>query len=450
MTSIEHRAFTGETLGRFVAESSWEDIGPDLRHQAKRSLLNYVGGALGVTSSRVVDAAGRVVAPFSGPDRTTVIGRPERLDLMGASFVNAIAANLLDFDDTHPKTVAHFTSPVAPPLLALAEQRGLSGAQVLHAFILGFEVESRLGNSVQPDHYNHGWHITSTCGVFGSAAGCAKLLGLSAEQTWTALGLAASQSAGVIENLTTEAKNVSVGNAARNGLLAALLAREGFTAAAAAIEGPFGWARVMGQAPDLEEIVGGLGERWELPKNTYKPYPVGIVFHAVIDAALELRRRLNLTAADVASVVVRGDQLMLDRGERPVQNERDARVSIHHSAALGLAVGKAGVREHTAPVVFDPEIVALRGKVRAELASDMAPWSASVTVQTVDGRTESVTVEHARGSAKVPMSDADLEAKFRDNAALGGSADKADARIAALWAIEETADLGPLLRSMGA
>jgi 2-methylcitrate dehydratase PrpD len=449
MTSPPRREFAGQTLGRFVAESSWADIGPDLRHEAKRALLNYVGGALGVSGSRVVDAASRVVAPFSGPQTTTVIGRPERLDLMAASFVNAIAANLLDYDDTHPNTVGHPTAPVAPPLFALAEQRGLSGAALLHAFILGFEVECRLGNAVQPDHYNRGWHITATCGVFGSAAACAKLLGLSAEQTWTALGLAASQSASIIENLTTEAKNVGVGNAARNGLLAALLAREGFSAAPAAIEGPFGWARVSGQEPMMEEIVGGLGERWELPKNTYKPYPSGIVFHAIIDAALELRSRLNLTAADIAAVTVRGDQLMLDRGERPIDSERDARVSIHHSAALGLAVGKAGVREHTAPVVFDPQIMALRGKVRAELA-DMPPWSASVTVETVDGRTETATVEHARGSPKAPMSDADLEAKFRDNAALGGSADKADARIAGIWAMEETADLAPLLRSMGA
>ncbi len=185
-----------------------------------------------------------------------------------------------------------------------------------------------------------------------------------------------------------------------------------------------------------------------MAKNTYKPYPSGIVFHAVVDAAMALREQLNLTADDIASVVVRGDQLLLDRGDRPVSNERDARVSIHHSAAIGLALGKAGVAEHAGPVVFDPMITALRRKIRAELAHEMPPWSASVTIETSDGRVESRTIEDARGSPKSPMSDSDLETKFRDNSELGGCADKADMRISAIWAIEEASDLGPLMRMM--
>ena len=143
------------------------------------------------------------------------------------------------------------SAPVAPAALALAEQRGLSGAAMLHAFILGAEVECRIGNAVSPGHYARGWHITSTCGVFGAAVAAAKLLGLDATQTWHALGIAASQSAGMVENLPSAAKNVSVGNAARNGLFAALLAEQGYTAAPAAIEGALGWARAMGDEPDV-------------------------------------------------------------------------------------------------------------------------------------------------------------------------------------------------------
>ena len=440
--------FIGETLGQFVAGSAWADIHGSLRHEAKRALLNYVGGALGVAANPVVDAASRVMQPFSGPERVTVIGRPERLDLMGASFVNAIAANLLDYDDTHMNTVMHPTAPVAAPLLALAEQRGLPGAALLHAFVLAVDIECRLGNAVQPDHYAHGWHITSTCGVFGAAAGCAKLLGLNAAQTWTALGIAASQSAGVMENLPTGAKNVGVGNAARNGLLAALLAEQGFTAAPAAIEGPLGWARVSGQAPNLDEMVGDLGVRWELRRNTYKPYPAGIVFHAVIDAGIELRAQPGFDVADIAEVMVRGDQLLLDRGDRPVRNERDARVSIHHAAAIGLILGKAGVREFEGEVVNDPAIAALRAKVKAVLDPTLPRSAAVVTVTMRDGRSSTVTVEHSRGSEARPMTDADLEAKFRDNAAIGGSEARADERIAGLWGIEELADIGPLMRLM--
>ncbi len=200
------------------------------------------------------------------------------------------------------RTVIHPTAPVAPAALALAEQRGLSGAAMLHAFILGAEVACRIGNAVSPGHYARGWHITSTCGVFGSAAASAKLLGLDAAQTWNALGIAASQSAGIVENLPSAAKNVSVGNAARNGLFAALLAEQGYTAAPAAIEGALGWARAMGDDPVVAEITQDLGTRWEIQNNTYKPYPCGIVMHAVIDACLALRRNHALTAAEIAEV----------------------------------------------------------------------------------------------------------------------------------------------------
>jgi 2-methylcitrate dehydratase PrpD len=442
--------FAGEVLGRFVAGSRWEDIDPALRHEAKRSLLNYFGGALGAVHDPAVRTALEVMQPFSGPDQVTVIGQTARLDVMGAAFVNAIAANLLDYDDTHLNTVIHPTAPVAPPILAVAEQRGLPGAAVLHAFILGAEVECRIGNAVSPGHYARGWHITSTCGVFGAAAACSKLLGLDAVQTGSALGIAASQSAGLVENLTTAAKNVGMGNAARNGLLAALFAQRGYEAAPAALEGKLGWARAMGDVPHLPEISGALGHRWEFRSNTYKPYPSGIVFHAVIEACFALRERLAIVAGDVAEVIVRGHQLLLDRGDRTVRTERDARVSIHHSVAVVLVRGRAGVAEFSADAVAEPAIVAMRDKVRAELDPVMQAGAASVTVRMRDGREETVDVDHPRGSAERPLSDAELEAKFHDNAALGGSAGQAAERIAAIWSMENAPNLAPLMRLMAA
>jgi 2-methylcitrate dehydratase PrpD len=328
-----------EALGRFVAGSDWRDIPPELRHEAKRSLLNHIGCALGVARDPAVRTALRVMQQVSGPPAATVYGQGTRLDPMGAAFVDAVAANLLDYDDTHLNTVIHPAAPIAPPLFALAEQRSLSGAAVLHAFLLGGEVACRVGNAVSPGHYARGWHITSTCGAFGAAAGCARLLGLSAEQTAHAIGIASSEAAGTVENLPSPAKNVSVGNAARHGILAALFAAEGWQAAPAAIEGPLGWARASGDVPDLAAITEGLGETWEIARNTYKPYPAGIVFHAVIDACLELRARLDVPPEAISAVTVAGDALLLARGDRAVRNERDARVSIHHSSALGLLRG---------------------------------------------------------------------------------------------------------------
>jgi 2-methylcitrate dehydratase PrpD len=440
----------GQALGRFVANSQWADLDPALRHEARRSLLNFFGGALGVARDPAVTTPLGVMQFYTGVAQATVIGQSVRLDSMSAAFVNAIAANLLDYDDTHLNTVIHPTAPVAPPALALAEQLDLPGAAVLHAFILGAEVECRIGHAVSPSHYARGWHITSTCGVFGSAVACSKLLGLDAEQTWAAIGLAASQSAGIVENLASAAKNVGMGNAARNGLLAALLARSGYRAAPLALEGPLGWARAMGDVPRLDAIIGELGDRWEFRSNTYKPYPSGIVFHAVIDACLALRDRLGASSQGIASVIVRGNQLLLDRGDRQVATERDARVSIHHSVAVVFVTGKAGVAEFGQTAVDHPAIAALRQKVRAELDPAMPAGAASVTVRLQNGEVATMRVDHARGSASHPLSDQELEAKFRDNAALGGTTQSGSEQITAIWSMAEVPSVRPLMALMAA
>jgi 2-methylcitrate dehydratase PrpD len=444
------RPFVGEALAGFVAASRWADITPALRHEARRSLLNHLGCALGVARDPAVLTALAVMRRFSGAPVATVVGHAERLDPMAASFVNTIAGNLLDYDDTHLATVIHPAAPVAPPLLALAEQRGLSGAAVLHAFLLGAEVECRIGLGVSPGHYDRGWHITSTAGVFGAAAGCAKLLGLSAAQTWHALGIAASQSAGLVENLPHAAKNVGMGNAARNGMLAALLAEAGYDAAPAAIEGPLGWARAMGDAPVPAAMLQGLGTHWEIARTTYKPYPAGIVFHAVIDACLQLRAALAVPEAAIVKVTVAGDALLLARGDRPVRNARDARVSIHHAAALGFVRGQAGVADFEGPAVEDAALAAFRARVVAVEDASLPRGAARVTVELADGRHTTAEVRHPRGSLERPMTDAELEAKFRDNAALGGFGDVADRQLAAIGALEEAATVHDLMRSLAA
>lgn len=433
-----------ERLGRFVAESQWTDMAEALRHEGKRSLLNFLGCALGVARTPPVEMAARTLLPFSGADRVAIIGRPERLDPLGAAFVNAIGGNLLDYDDTHLRTVIHPTAPVAPVVFALAEQRGLSGADALHAFILGAEVECRIGNAVSPGHYDRGWHITSTCGVFGAAAAAAKLLGLSAEQTAHALGLASSQSAGHLENLPSAGKNVSVGNAARNGLFAALLAEQGYTAAPAAIEGPLGWAFAMGDVPVVAEIVENLGERWEFASNTYKPWPSGIVMHAAIDACLGLRRDHGLTADNISKVEISGDQLLLDRGDRIVTNDRSARVSIHHCAAVSFLFGAAGLKEFSDDIVHDPAVAAFRARVTARLDASSPRGAATATVTTRDGRVLTSTVAHPKGSVAKPLSDREIEDKARVSANSGKFSGDMEAIFAALWRIGTMETIRPL------
>lgn len=436
-------ASISEVLARVVAESSWADLAGQ-GHEAKRSLLNFFATALGSCSDPAVTMALATLTPLSGPPSAVIIGRDERLDPLSAAFVNAISANLLDFDDTHPETIIHPAAPVAAAVLALAEAHHCSGRDVLTAFILGVDVECRIGNAVSPGHYARGWHITSTCGIFGAAAAAAKLLGLTAEQIAHALGIAASQSAGIVENLPSAAKNVSVGNSARNGIFSALLAQSGYQAAPRAIEGPLGWARAMGDEPDLAKLTRGLRQSWEIAKNTYKPYPAGIVFHAVIDACLKLREGLSID--EIESVTVSGSPLLLARGDREVRNERDARVSIHHCAATALIVGAAGVSEFSPATVFRPDIAAFRQKVRAEEDRAMPDGAARVVIRLTSGQVRSETVTAPRGSLADPLSDAELEAKLRDGVRQGGSHWDADRLIEAIWRLDGLTDMSALLR----
>jgi 2-methylcitrate dehydratase PrpD len=209
-----------------------------------------------------------------------------------------------------------------------------------------------------------------------------------------------------------------------------------------------GWARAMGDEPDVASATTGLGEQWELAANTYKPYPAGIVMHAVIDACLALRRDHRLTGAEIAEITVSGDQLLLDRGDRIVANDRDARVSIHHCAAVAFQFGQAGLREFSDAAVHDPAVVALRALTKVRLNADSPRGAATATVRTHDGRVLTSTVTHAKGSTADPLTDAEIEAKVRDLAHQGDFAGSIDDVIASVWRLDALASIAPLIASL--
>lgn len=433
-----------ETLGAFVAEAGADSMPDRVRHAGKRALVNAFGTALQAASSQAVEGAVRAMQAFSPGQEASLIGRTERLDAPGAAFVNAIGINMLDFDDTHLPTIIHPTAPVAPAVFALAERLHLSGADALSAFLVGAEVTCRIGDMVSPGHYARGWHITSTCGVFGAAAASARLLGLDGGGIAHAIAIASSLACGTVENLTTGAKNASVGSAARNGILAALLAREGYEGAPAAIEGQLGWARAGGDEPNVAGGLKDLGTTWAFALNAYKPYPAGIVFHSVIDACFEIRATQGVAAAEIARVIVKGDALLLARGSREVRTERDARVSLHHAAASVFRYDAAGISEFAHEKVMNPETIAFRALVQGVLDPSLPPGAATVEVTTHDGRHLSATVIHPRGSIERPLSDGELEAKTYSLA--GDQAkDRTASLITALWRLDTIVNVGDIM-----
>ena len=434
-------------LAQFVARSRWEDIPEAVRHESKRALLNILGAAYGGCRDAAIDHVLAVLQPFSGPAEASIIGRSERADVLTAAFVNGASANVLDFCDTHHPTIIHPTAPVAPALLAFVERRRYSGRELLHALLLGIEAECRVGNAVSPWHYAHGWHITSTCGAIGAAAAMGKLLGLDEQRMAAAIGLGATQACGLVESLGSMAKSVSVGNAPRNGIVAALLAERGFTAAPDTLEGVRGFTHVMGQDADPSAIVRDLGTVWEATRNAYKPYPCGIVLHSVIDALLELRARHDLRPETVERVTVRGHPLLRQRTDRPrPRSGREAQVSLQHTAAVCLIYGRAGVAEYSDARAIEPSVQAFGERVEVQDDPSIPVEGIALSVRTVDGRTLAGEVEHALGSLGHPMTDAQLEAKLRTHAAMNAPAVAADRLIDAVWALDRADDAATVAR----
>lgn len=428
-----------QALAEFVAATPWEAIPEAVRHQARRSILNILATGFAGAGEAAIDTALRVMRPFSGPPTARLVGRPERVDAALAAFLNAAAANIHDFDDTHPPTIIHPTAPVAPALFAVAEGRMSPGRDLLRAFVLGAEVECRLGNALSPGHYARGWHITSTCGGFGAALGVGALLGLDRRRLVWAIGNAAAQAAGLVETLGTMAKSLSVGNAARGGLLAALLAQEGFDGPAAPLSGVRGFARVYAEPPGFAALVDGLGSRWEIGRNTYKPYPVGVVLNPVIDACLRLRAEGRVAWDGVDHVTLRGNPLLRQRTDRPeVTTGRESQVSAQHAIAIVLKTGAAD------PAAFSDRAVAETRGHRPTITFVDEPGrdiaSVEMTVRMRDGARHDLSIAAARGTPNNPLSDDEIADKLRTQARASGFPGDVEALIAAVWTLDTQPD----------
>lgn len=412
--SQEVKAVT-RILAAYLVNARYEDLPVKVRKEGCRTLLNWVGVAVGGSHHETVERAIMALKPFSGPEQANLLGRTERFDIMNAAFLNGVSSHIFDFDDTHLKTIIHPAGPVVSAILALSQYRPVSGKEFLNALILGVETECRIGNSVYPNHYDVGWHITGTAGVFGAAAAAGKLLGLTEQQMVWALGLAASQPVGLRESFGSMNKSFNPGRAASNGLFAALLAAQNFTSSEGMIEAKRGWAHTISTKQDFSEITDGLGTRYESALNTYKPFACGIVIHPALDAAIQLRNENSLTADQIARIDLRVHPLVLElTGKKTPRTGLEGKFSIYHSVAVALIQGAAGERQYSDSAVMDPAVIALREKVVAIVDPAIKPEQVDMTITLKDGRSLHRFIEHAIGSLEVPMTDQQLEAKFLD------------------------------------
>jgi len=426
------------TLARYVVNAKYEDLPPAVRKEGVRTLLNFVGVAVGASHHEGVNDAVAAMAPFSGPPQASILGRRERFDILNAAMINGISAHIFDYDDTHLRTIIHPGTPVIPAILALAEYRPVSGKDFLNAVVIGVEVALRVGNCVSPEHYDRGWHSTGTCGVLGAAAASGMLLGLTEQQMVWALGLAASQPVGLRESFGSMNKSFNPGRAANDGLVAAILASRNFTSSDEMIEAKRGWANTVSTRQDYREITEGLGKRYEAALNTYKPFACGIVLHPAIDAAIQLRNEYKVTADQVDHVDLRVNPLVLElTGKKTSYEGLEGKFSIYHSVAVAIVEGAGGEKQFSERAVRDPIVVGLRSKVIPVIDPSVKPEQVDLTIVLKDGRKLHKYIQHAVGSLEVPMTDGALEAKFSDLAEGILPAPQIRRLLDACWGVEK-------------
>jgi 2-methylcitrate dehydratase PrpD len=447
--SLEELMSSTRRLAEFVVRTRLEDVPAATVHEAKRGILDVLGVALGAADDPGVAIARRVALELGGNAQATLWADGRQTSVTQAALVNGIMSHILDYDDTHQPTILHTSGPITCAALPLAEWQGASGGDLLAAYLVGFEVGARVALSVYPEHYDTGWHITGTAGTLGAAAAGARLLGLDAERTVWALGAAVSQAAGLREMFGSMCKSLHTGKAASNGLLAALLAREGYTSSDTPIEGRRGFGAVLSTKFDEHELWQGLGDRWEVHRNGFKPYACGVVTHPAIDAARRLRA-MGYEAGAVARIEARVHPLVLELcGKKEPRVGLEGKFSIYHCIAMGFLEDAAGPAQFTDALVNRPDAVELRRKVEATADPDLSEAEAHLVLHLPNGRPVEVYVPAASGTLGNPISDADLEAKFRALAVpvIGPAA--ADRVVETIWALEGLVDVRTLVGLLG-
>lgn len=414
-----------QILAEFVSEFSIDELPEAVFERSRQSVINGVAAGLSASRAKPVDLLLNVLGREGGSSASPLFGRPERPELLHAVLINAYMAHYDDFDDTHRGAQLHTNPSTVPVLLGLGGARHVPGREALGALALGIEASIRLGMAVGESHGQSGWHTTGTMGTLGAGLTACRLIGLDSAKTNMALGLSLTQAAGLRGTMFgTMAKGFNAAKAAHNGLLAALLAEQGFTAGSDAIEGSRAYVTAATNDADLSQLTDGLGSRWEVERVGFKPYASGAATHATVDAALALRRELGLgsdsSPAAVAAAIDQLDEVQFTMHEGvtrlPHQREIDeplqAKFSCYNVAALVLTTGRAGPSEYNDQLLINPTIARLRGLIDVIGEPAVPNGSGSVRAKLKGGREINIHIDHALGTIGHPLDDAALRHKL--------------------------------------
>jgi aconitate decarboxylase len=430
-----------QLLADWASNLQLSDLPEPVIKAAVRSFYNWYGCAIAGSNHEAVTITEKALRPFFGKETSTLIGLGSYADAQHGALINGISSHVHDYDDTHLDTIIHPTAPVASAALAYANYvSGVSGKDLILAIVAGIETECKLGLAVWPTHYDIGWHITSTVGAVGAAVAVGKLMRLDTEAMRNAIGVAAAQVTGLREMFGSHTKAFHAGRGAQNGLIAGLIARQGFTSSSTSLEGKRGWVNVVSTENKLDEVFATLGKEWETEKNAFKPFPCGIVIHPVIDACIQLGKEIKekgKSVDDIESVKLDVHRLVLElTGKKKPKDGLEGKFSVYHGAAIGLVIGKASPAEYEDSLVQDPRIIKIRDKVKATV-KDIPPEACHVWVKMNDGQGFEKEIEYAIGSIRKPMTDEQLTTKFLDQVSKAVGEERATRTSNLLWTIED-------------
>lgn len=444
------------TLAQFAATLTLDRIPDTVRRRTEDLLLDWFGSALAGKGARPVEAIARVaraMGPDTGPSEI-LISRQSSSPYL-AAMINAAASHYAEQDDVHNGSVFHPAAVVFPPVLAVAQAIGASGADVIVASVAGYEVGIRVGEFLGRSHYRI-FHTTGTAGTLAAAAAVGRLLRLTPEQMLHALGSAGTTAAGLWEFLrdAADSKQLHTAHAAGAGLMAAYLASEGLTGAKHILEGPQGMAAGMSSDADPARLVDGLGTRWTLAETSFKYHASCRHTHPAADALQVAMKQHQLRAADIAEVVARVHQGALDVLGPVVNPQTVHQAKFSMGTVLGLiaVTAHAGLNEFETQYLAD-EVAAFRARVRMELDPEVDAaypqrWIGKVTIHTHDGRVLEARVDEPKGDPGNTLSRAEIEDKVQRLVAFGhaASTDETQRVIARIWNLEQEARIGLLLQ----
>jgi 2-methylcitrate dehydratase PrpD len=419
-----------EVIGRFASGLRLADVPPPVVEKAKLVFLDTLGIALASSTMDFGLMAINVARKLGGPKASLLIGTSDRVAAANAVMANGTLAHGLDYDDTLEEAIVHTGCCAGITALATGEEVGATGAEVLEATIVGTEVLCKMGLVAPGKFHARGFHPTAICSTFGAAAAAGKLYELNSNQWVDAFGLCGSQSSGIIEYLAdgTWTKRLHPGWSAHGGVVATLLAKEGFRGPAKVLEGTHGFFSAFGGKNEYDfEKISELGRRWEIPRLTFKSYPCGSISHPYMDCALRIKQKHAPRADQIMEVICRTAEGPVHRLWEPLADKQNppssygAKFSLPYSIAVMLIRGRAGLEEFSEAAIRDPELLGLAAKVHYELDPTIdypRHFEGHVQVKMKDGNVFTEDQLHPRGGYEDPLPPEEIEAKFRANAGL--------------------------------